>query len=441
MNPQKRNQKLKLWTRRILVLSSLLVLVALTASPPRASFAAASSVTLVGDLQSELGCPGDWQPECANTYLTLMGNDVWRGEFSLPAGSWEFKMALNDSWAESYPGGNRTLSLGASELVRFYFDDKTNAVQDSINDYVAVAAGSFQDEIGCPADWQPDCLNSFLSDADGDGVYSFINTDIPAGDYEFKVTLDEGWATSYPGSNVAFTVPQNGDQVTITWDSATTDVSVDVTTAGPGYSVALVGSLQDELGCPGDWQPECASTELGFDSEDDIWQAAFNLPGGDWEYKVALNDTWDESYGANAALGGGNIPLSLANPTDVKFYYDHKSHWVTDNVNAVIATVAGDFQSELGCAGDWQPWCLRSWLQNPDGNGVYEFETKALLAGGYEAKVAINESWDESYGEGGVPGGGNYSFSVPADNTPVTFSYDPVSHILTILSWRRRCFP
>ena len=28
-----------------------------------------STVTLVGSLQSELGCPGDWQPECAATHL------------------------------------------------------------------------------------------------------------------------------------------------------------------------------------------------------------------------------------------------------------------------------------------------------------------------------------------------------------------------------------
>ena len=27
-------------------------------------------------------------------------------------------------------------------------------------------------------------------------------------------------------------------------------------------SVALVGSLQSELGCPGDWAPECPNTEL-----------------------------------------------------------------------------------------------------------------------------------------------------------------------------------
>ena len=29
----------------------------------------------------------------------------------------------------------------------------------------------------------------------------------------------------------------------------------------PG-TVALVGSLQSELGCPGDWQPECPQTRL-----------------------------------------------------------------------------------------------------------------------------------------------------------------------------------
>ena len=57
----------------------------------------------------------------------------------------------------------------------------------------------------------------------------------------------------------------------------------------------------------------------------------------------------------------------------VKFYYAHGTHWVADNVNTVIATVPGSFQSELGCPGDWQPDCLRSWLQDPDGDGIYSF--------------------------------------------------------------------
>ena len=94
-------------------------------------------------------------------------------------------------------------------------------------------------------------------------------------------------------------------------------------------TVTIAGSLQSELGCPGDWQPECAATHLAFDAEDRVWQGTFNVPAGNWEYKAALNGTWDENYGANAQPNGTNIALSLADAASVKFYYDHATHWVT----------------------------------------------------------------------------------------------------------------
>ena len=52
-------------------------------------------------------------------------------------------------------------------------------------------------------------------------------------------------------------------------------------------SVTVAGSLQSELGCPGDWQPECGATHLGYDADDDVWQGTFNVPAGNWEYKAA----------------------------------------------------------------------------------------------------------------------------------------------------------
>ncbi|HEY6100247.1 MAG TPA: hypothetical protein VIW03_12500, partial [Anaeromyxobacter sp.] len=103
---------------------------------------------------------------------------------------------------------------------------------------------------------------------------------------------------------------------------------------------------------------------------------------------------------ANAKKGGANIAFTLAQATEVKFYYDHETHWVTSSQNAVIAVAPGISQTELGCPGDWQPDCLRSWLQDPDGDGVYAFATSKLPAGSYEAKVAIGESWDLNYGAG-----------------------------------------
>jgi len=180
-------------------------------------------------------------------------------------------------------------------------------------------------------------------------------------------------------------------------------VPVDADHTPAPTTVTVAGSLQSELGCPGDWQPECVSTHLTFDAGDDVWQGTFSVPAGDWGYKAALQDSWAENYGGGGVFEGPDIPLSLVAQTDVKFLYSHETHWITDNQSSVIATAAGDFQSELGCpGGDWQPDCLRSWLQDPDGDGIYAFRTDQLPPGDYKFKVALDEGWDVNYGADGV---------------------------------------
>src|SRR5262245_9894005 len=76
-------------------------------------------------------------------------------------------------------------------------------------------------------------------------------------------------------------------------------------------AVVIPGSLQSELGCPGDWQPDCDTTALRFDATDAVWQGTFTVPAGNWEYKVALNHSWSENYGAHARRDGDNIHLDL----------------------------------------------------------------------------------------------------------------------------------
>ena len=202
----------------------------------------------------------------------------------------------------------------------------------------------------------------------------------------------------------------------------TPSVVADHTT--PPTSVTVAGSFQSELGCSGDWQPDCTATSMI--EEDGVWQGTETVPAGSWAYKAALNMTWSESYGGP---NGADIPLTLAADTAVRFYYSHATHWVADSVNDRIATAAGSFQSELGCSGDWQPDCLRSWLQDPDGDGVYELHTTEIPAGSYEWKVALAEAWDESYGG---PGGANLAFTVASDDQPVTFRFDAATNAPTI---------
>ncbi|PPB49189.1 DUF3372 domain-containing protein [Arthrobacter pityocampae] len=101
-------------------------------------------------------------------------------------------------------------------------------------------------------------------------------------------------------------------------------------TTPPG-TVALVGSLQAELGCPDDWQPECAATRLvPVDGSPDTWSATFDVPAGAYEYKVALNGSWGENYGADGAAGGANLALQ-APGGPVTFTYNHRTHVVTSD--------------------------------------------------------------------------------------------------------------
>ena len=83
---------------------------------------------------------------------------------------------------------------------------------------------------------------------------------------------------------------------------------------------ALVGSLQSELGCAGDWQPECEATHLLPTDTPGVYAADFTVPAGSWEYKVAANDTWDASWGLDG--GGDNIPLTVGGDTDVRIIFD-----------------------------------------------------------------------------------------------------------------------
>ncbi|MCB8983287.1 MAG: pullulanase-type alpha-1,6-glucosidase [Ardenticatenaceae bacterium] len=424
------NRKVKAGWR--LLLSSLLVLLLLGGMfwllrPPAQAAETAvpiapTSVTVAGDLQSELGCAGDWDPGCVATHITDAGNGIWRGVFDVPTGSWNYKMALNDTWDSAFPSGNKPLVISTvpTEMVRFYFDDKTNAVLDSVNDVIAVGAGSFQSELGCPGDWQPDCVRTLLTDPNGDGIYTFVSADIPVGSYETKVALNETWDTSYPGANVAFSVATAGEIVTLAFDTGDNSVAVTIAPPAPS-SVTIAGDLQSELGCPGDWQPDCALTNLTAQGND-VWRGVFDVPTGSWAYKAALNGTWDVSYPPS------NKSLTVTgSPTEtVRFYYDHKTNAVLDSVNDVTAVAVGNFQGALGCSSDWQPACLISLLTDTDGDGVYTFITHGLPAGTYDLKVALDEAWDASYPANNLP------FTVDFGGETVTVLYDSLTNAVEV---------
>jgi len=91
-------------------------------------------------------------------------------------------------------------------------------------------------------------------------------------------------------------------------------------------SVTVAGSLQSEMGCPGDWDPACDASDLTFDTTDGMWRRTFTLPAGEYAWKVAINNSWDVNYGAGGAAGGSDIPLTLTSTSSVTFVWDQVTH-------------------------------------------------------------------------------------------------------------------
>ena len=203
-------------------------------------------------------------------------------------------------------------------------------------------------------------------------------------------------------------------------------------------TVTLIGTLQPALGCD-EWQADCPASQLAFDETHQLWLATFDLPAGNYEYQAI---TPDGTIGALAETDGAPISLALDSDTAVTFFYSPATNWLADNINHFLANVPGSYQGEVGCPEtmlstdefDWSPDCLQTLLQDPDNDGIYEYRTTLIPVGNYEAKVALNQSWAENYGDEGAPGGSNIAFVVTKENAEVLFMWDSESKIMTILA-------
>lgn len=408
---------------------------------PNNKISAQTTVVLPGSFQSELGCTGDWMPDCDATRLIQTSTNTWEGTFAMPGGDWEFKVAYDNSWSENYGlygvlyGANIPLSLSATTLVHFSFSSLTHLVDISFPNppgvpFSVVLAGNFQSEVGCPGDWQPDCNATGLTyDQDAKLWYGILR--IPQGNWEYKVTIDNSWSENYGqggvpnGPNIPLTV--SSDKKILFHYNHETHI---VTHSLVNYSVILAGSFQSELGCPGDWQPDCPMSGLTFDAPNNLWKREVVLPAGSWEFKVALDGSWNENYGDGGELNGPNIVLNLTLPSLVSFVFDPETHLTTYTIKPQTVVLPGTFQSELGCTADWMPDCDNTRFTYDIINNVWT-GTYEIPAGDWEYKVALYNSWDENYGLYGLRNGPNIQLhlELPAN---ITFRYEPLSHLVTL---------
>ena len=73
------------------------------------------------------------------------------------------------------------------------------------------------------------------------------------------------------------------------------------------HVITVAGSLQSELGCPGDWQPACPSSELAPDGADALHRSVRATRRG-VRVQGHGQRQWDENYGAGGVSGRSQHP-------------------------------------------------------------------------------------------------------------------------------------
>lgn len=96
-------------------------------------------VNVPGSYQAAAGCASDWDPACAVTGMTKGEDGLWHsGPFTLVAGSYECKVALDGTWTTNYgsdgaqDGPNYTFELTADGTVEFVYDEATHMLTITI---------------------------------------------------------------------------------------------------------------------------------------------------------------------------------------------------------------------------------------------------------------------------------------------------------------------
>ncbi|MFN8265452.1 MAG: T9SS type A sorting domain-containing protein [Chitinophagaceae bacterium] len=199
-----------------------------TSTPyPSGTLCQPNTVVIPGSFQSELGCTnawgGDWEPTCDATRLTYnVTSGMWEGTFNLPAGSWEYKVVINDSWGENYgmygvPGGaNIPLELCTPARITFIYDHTTHLVTLKAESTGICITKFYDANVNGVVDYGEALMQGVAFTLGGDATaeqYTDVNGsttfgNLVPGNYTVTETVPSGYYTTTPVSkNIELNTP------------------------------------------------------------------------------------------------------------------------------------------------------------------------------------------------------------------------------------------
>jgi hypothetical protein len=107
-------------------------------------------------------------------------------------------------------------------------------------------------------------------------------------------------------------------------EAPATAPAVSVETIEQPDAVAVAGDFNVLIGAPANWAPQYDEAQMELDQADQLWKIAADIPAGYYTFKIALNRSWDENYGAFGVFDGPNHEVHHTGGLLV-IQYDHRT--------------------------------------------------------------------------------------------------------------------
>lgn len=395
------------------------------------------TVSLIGTAR---GGKGDWTPAEEGWEFTQVSDKWFIRTEVYAAGSYEWKTVYNHaSWSNF---DNKKIEVANDDtFVIFLFDAEEDKIYDSINDktelgeMLGLATGAAKQEViwnandtlrfvcspvgtgGGSVSGDSVSGNTSVSTNSVDLVYGVYNATSKEVKDPITVTLKANKDGSFTSNNlyfgdaettIAYYYKINGvktlddsAQKTVA-DAENNNWSAYVKPLFEGRVVTLPGTVNSN-----GWDPAKESELLTYKGNGIYELTVKEMAAGNYEYKIAIDKSWDENYGAQGEEHGSNIKLTVSELSDVTFTYNDISHLVVNSIDYIFADIA------------------------LEGTGIPEGTklTDDLLKGIYSVTVDMDAGTYSDikyvYDEKDYP----VSEFTLAAKKPVTFYFDPVTEI------------
>ncbi len=381
-------------------------------------------------------CGEGWNPNAEANKMALNADGLYEKVFeNVPAGTHEFKVtpgSWDQSWGVDGGNSNFVFDLKEAATVTILFDESSKHPSVLINGEAYEAAKGYF-VAGCEAltgyNWAVNAPANVMS-KNADGLYELVYENVPAGNYDFKVTpgnWDQSWGANGGNENYWITL-EKASKVTILFNEETkiiTHVAEEIADAPvepPKPDVYTVAG--SEKLCGYNWDPNQNQMVLNADG---LYAITFqNIFMGDYELKVIANGDWNTCWGGDGP--GGNYMLKLEQSGHVTILFNAETKAITWSVEPAevvapedIYVLAGD-EGLCGIA-----WNLESNEMAKNADGLYEITFSEVAAGSYGFKVVANRNWNTCWGQNGE----NYPVTLE-DKSKVTILFDPASGAIAV---------